>query len=111
LVLRTDCTNVYGEVEIKEDLFCELIKKPLEQAIKLDAACVVANIFKIPKEDKLYQQCIKNIMKLKPKCEKYGMPLMVEPLVLKINNGRYEINDDIEEILPLVRQAVELGVK
>ncbi len=49
-------------------------------------------------------------MKLKPKCQKYGMPLMIEPLVLKIYNDKYEINDDIEEIESLVRQAVELGV-
>ena len=34
------------------------------------------------------------------------MPLMVEPLVMK--NG-YGVDGDVEKIVPLVRQAVELG--
>ena len=34
------------------------------------------------------------------------MPLMVEPLVMKTG---YAVNGDIEKIVPLVRQAVELG--
>jgi DhnA family fructose-bisphosphate aldolase class Ia len=39
------------------------------------------------------------------------MPLMVEPLVMQANNARggYMVDGDINRILPLVRQAVELG--
>lgn len=38
------------------------------------------------------------------------MPLMVEPLVMKFVDGqKYGVNGNINEILPLVRQAVELG--
>ena len=40
------------------------------------------------------------------------MPLMVEPLVMQDNvkaGGGYMVDGDIEKILPLVRQAVELG--
>ncbi len=38
------------------------------------------------------------------------MPLMVEPLVMKQSDkGGYEVNGDIEKIIPIVRQAVELG--
>ncbi|MEI2401206.1 class I fructose-bisphosphate aldolase, partial [Paenibacillus phytohabitans] len=52
-----------------------------------------------------------NVMKLKPECEKYGMPLMVEPLVMLPNekHGGYMVDGDIDKIVPLVRQAVELG--
>src|SRR5258708_37991258 len=39
------------------------------------------------------------------------MPLMVEPLVMQDNTkaGGYMVDGDIDKILPLVRQAVELG--
>ena len=39
------------------------------------------------------------------------MPLMVEPLVMKDNEkaGGYMVDGDLKKIVPLVRQAVELG--
>jgi hypothetical protein len=38
------------------------------------------------------------------------MPLMVEPLVMRFVGGqKYGVNGSLKEILPLVRQAVELG--
>ena len=39
------------------------------------------------------------------------MPLMIEPLVFARNRekGGYMVDGDIEKIVPLVRQAVELG--
>ena len=56
------------------------------------------------------EACIRAVLNAKVDCEKYGMPLMVEPLVMKQSGkGGYEVNGDIEKIIPLVRQAVELG--
>jgi len=54
---------------------------------------------------------VRNVSQLKPKCERYGMPLMVEPLVMQENSrsGGYLVDGDLEKILPLVRQAAELG--
>jgi DhnA family fructose-bisphosphate aldolase class Ia len=37
------------------------------------------------------------------------MPLMVEPLVMRPGEGGYGVDGDVEKIVPLVRQAVELG--
>jgi fructose-bisphosphate aldolase, class I len=39
------------------------------------------------------------------------MPLMIEPLVMRDNAqaGGYMVDGDIDKILPLVRQAIELG--
>jgi fructose-bisphosphate aldolase, class I len=110
LVLRTDIANVYGK-KLPSHLFSQLIENPVEQALALDAACVVVNLFLIPEQPELYHQCIKNICKIKPDCEKYGMPLMVEPLVMLPNEigGGYMVDGDIEKIIPLVRQGVELG--
>jgi fructose-bisphosphate aldolase, class I len=110
LVLRTDIANVYGK-QLPRMLYSHIIQEPLEQALRLDAACVVVNLFNLPDQPEVYSQCIQNIVLLKPQCERYGMPLMIEPLVMKDNKtaGGYMVDGDIDKILPLVRQAVELG--
>jgi fructose-bisphosphate aldolase, class I len=56
-------------------------------------------------------QCIENVLRIKPDCDRYGMPLMIEPLVFRPNEqaGGYMVDGDVRKILPLVRQAVELG--
>lgn len=110
LVLRTDVANVYGNV-LPRALFSRMIEQPVEQALRLDAACVVVNLFRIPEQPEVTDQCIQNILKIKPECDRYGMPLMIEPLVFRPNaqSGGYMVDGDLDKILPLVRQAVELG--
>ena len=110
LVLRTDVANVYGQ-ELPRTLFSRMIEDPVEQALRLDAVCVVVNLFRIPNQPEVGDQCIQNILKIKPACERYGMPLMIEPLVFQANEkaGGYMVDGDVRKILPLVRQAVELG--
>jgi fructose-bisphosphate aldolase, class I len=110
LVLRTDAANVYGKT-LPHFLFSRLIENAVEQAVALDAACVVINLLLLPDQPELYAQCVENICRLKPQCTRYGMPLMVEPLVMQENAkaGGYMVDGDIDKILPLVRQAVELG--
>jgi DhnA family fructose-bisphosphate aldolase class Ia len=110
LVLRTDVANVYG-VELPKYLFSYLIDDAVEQAISIDAAAVVVNLLSLPDQPELYYQCVKNIAHLKPQCERVGMPLIVEPLVMRDNleKGGYMVDGDIDKILPLVRQACELG--
>lgn len=110
LVLRTDIANLYGSA-LPRTLYSRIIHEPLEQALRLDAACVVANLFMLPQQPDVWEQCVQNIMLLKPLCERYGMPLMVEPLVMKAKGaqGGYMVDGDIDKIMPLVRQAIELG--
>lgn len=109
LVLRTDIANVYG-TPLPKALFSEVIDQPVQQAIRLDAACVVVNLLDLPDEPEVYRQCIRNINGLKHACDLASMPLMVEPLVMQDNaKGGYMVDGDLEKILPLVRQAVELG--
>jgi fructose-bisphosphate aldolase, class I len=109
LVLRSDIANVYGKT-LPRSLYSKSISKPVEQAIRLDAACVVVNLFNLPNQPEVYEACIENICNLKLQCERCGMPLMIEPLVMKDNaGGGYMVDGDIDKILPLVRQAIELG--
>jgi DhnA family fructose-bisphosphate aldolase class Ia len=110
LVLRTDVANVYNP-ELHEVLWSRMIEDPVEQALELDAACVVVNLLLLPGQPDLHGQCVENICRLRPKCERFGMPLMIEPLVMQENSraGGYMVDGDLRKILPLVRQARELG--
>ena len=110
LVLRTDVANVYGRA-LPRTLFSRMIEQAVEQALRLDATCVVVNLFQIPEQPEVSDQCIRNIVKLKPECDRYAMPLMIEPLVFQPNAqaGGYMVDGDLNKIMPLVRQAVELG--
>jgi len=110
LVLRTDVANVYG-TQLPRTLFSRMIEEPVLQAVRLDATCVVVNLFRLPEQPEVGDQCIQNILHLKPQCDHYGVPLMIEPLVFKPNAtaGGYQVDGDAQKIIPLVRQAVELG--
>lgn len=110
LVLRTDTANVYG-TQVPEYVFSQMIDDAVEQAVRVDAACVVVNLLMLPNEPELHHQCVENICALKPVCEQYGMPMMVEPLVFQPNEkaGGYMVDGDLKKIVQLVRQAVELG--
>lgn len=110
LVLRTDAANIYG-TELPRFLFSELIDRAVEQAVQLDAVAVCVNLLLLPNQPELHHQCVRNVAQLKTACERYGMPLMVEPLVMLPNEvkGGYMVDGDIGKIMPLVRQAVELG--
>lgn len=110
LVLRTDVANVYGS-QLPRALFSRMIGDAVEQGLRLDATCVVVNLFRIPGEPEVTDQCIQNILRLKPECDRMAMPLMIEPLVFQPNTkaGGYMVDGDLDKILPLVRQAVELG--
>jgi DhnA family fructose-bisphosphate aldolase class Ia len=110
LVLRTDVANVYGK-ELPRFLFSKMIENPVEQALRLDAACVVVNLFSIPEQPEVTAQCVDNILKIKPEADRWNVPLMIEPLVFQPNAqaGGYMVDGDETKIIPLVRQAVELG--
>jgi len=112
LVLRTDVGNLYNAVTHRV-MFNQLVHwdEPIVGALKLDAACVVCNLLSMPGEPDLHRQTTLNAARLRVECEKYGMPLMIEPLVLKPNEARggYQVDGNKKLIVPLVRQARELG--
>lgn len=110
LVLRTDVANVYGK-KLPRKLYSRMIDEPVEQALRLDAVCMCVNLFQIPGEPEVGEECVQNILRLKPVSDRYGMPMMVEPLVFQPNEkaGGYMVDGDEQKIIPLVRQAVELG--
>lgn len=110
LVLRADVANVYGN-PLERYLFSRHFPDAVEQAVRLDAACVVANLLQLPGRPQVLEACIATIMALRAECTRYGMPLMIEPLVMADNTvaGGYMVDGDTRKIVALVRQARELG--
>ena len=109
LVVRADAMNVYT-VPTPKQVFCKFIDEAVEQAVALDAAAIVVNLFWLPEQPDLHRQCVENIVRFKPRCERYGMPLMVEPMVLiPDDKGGFKTNSDIRKTVALARLAVELG--
>ncbi|NUJ89257.1 aldolase [Plantibacter sp. MCCC 1A11337] len=110
LVLRTDVANVYGN-PLDSILYSHHVPHAIEEAVRLDAVAVCVNLMQIPEHPEVREANIRSIMALRREATRYGMPLMIEPLVMQDNTtaGGYQVDGDIEKIVTLVRQAVELG--
>jgi class I fructose-bisphosphate aldolase len=110
LSVRVDPTNLYNTPTPKH-VFCHLLDNAVEQAVALDAASIVVNLLLASDQPDLYHQCLANICRVKPQCERYGMPLTVEPLVMLRDKrgGGYKLDPDFSKTVSLARQAVELG--
>ncbi len=109
LVLRADIANVYG-APLPNQLFSLLLDGVVERALALDAAAIVVNLLDLPDQPDLYRQTVDNVSRLGVACDRYGMPLIVEPLVMKMGQGeRYAVDGDVAKVVSLVRQARELG--
>lgn len=108
LVLRIDVTNAY-EPEPPSEPFSILVDDAIGLAVRLDAACVCVNLLDAPGQGELRRQCLQNIAAARAACERAGMPLMVEPLVLDPGTGGYADVGDADRVVPLVRQAAEMG--
>jgi fructose-bisphosphate aldolase, class I len=112
LVMRTDMGNPYNKVAHKVMWsLMQNAEEPILAALQMDAACVVINLFMLPDEPDLFRQCVKNISKIRNECEKYHMPLMIEPLVMQSNSerGGYMVDGNTEDIVTLTRLAREMG--
>lgn len=111
LVLRTDVANVYGN-PLDEHIFSHHVPHAIEEAVRLDAVAVCANLMQLPGRPEIREANIVSIMRLRREATQFGMPLMIEPLVMQDNakaGGGYMVDGDIDRIVVLVRQAAELG--
>ncbi|ASY57823.1 class I fructose-bisphosphate aldolase [Sinorhizobium sp. CCBAU 05631] len=112
LVMRIDMGNPYNRIRHR-DMWAVLQNEaePLIGALQMDAACVVVNLFMLPDEPDLFRQCVQNISRVRAHCEEYGMPLMIEPLVMQpvTERGGYMVDGDADKIVTLTRLAREMG--
>ena len=110
LVMRIDMGNPYNATAHR--VMWALLQNehdPVLPAVQRDAACVVVNLFMLPNEPDLFRQCVQNIARVRADCDRYGMPLMIEPLVMRPHSeqGGYMVDGDAEKIVTLVRLARE----
>ncbi|RVM24033.1 class I fructose-bisphosphate aldolase [Sinorhizobium meliloti] len=112
LVMRVDMGNPYNRIRHR-DMWAVLQNEaePLIGALAMDAACVVVNLFMLPDEPDLFRQCVQNIARVRADCDKYRMPLMIEPLVMQpvTEHGGYMVDGDADKIVTLTRLAREMG--
>lgn len=111
LVLRTDVANVYGN-PLDAHIFSHHLPHAIEEAVRLDAVAVCANLMHLPGRPEIREANIQSIMALREQATRFGMPLMIEPLVMQDNvkaGGGYMVDGDTDKIVTLVRQAKELG--
>lgn len=109
LVLRSDVANVYGS-PLDSHIFSHHVPHAIEEAVRLDAVAVCANLMQLPGRSDIREANILSIMALREQATRWGMPLMIEPLVMQDNSkGGYLVDGDTDKIVTLVRQAKELG--
>jgi fructose-bisphosphate aldolase, class I len=111
LVLRSDVANVYGN-PLDEHLFSHHLPNAIEEAVRLDAVAICANLMQLPGRPEVREANIRSIMALRVEATRYAMPLMIESLVMRDNaaaGGGYLVDGDTDKIMTLVRQARELG--
>lgn len=112
LVMRIDMGNPYNSTRHRT-MWSQLqnYRDPIIGALEMDAACVVVNLFMLPDEPELFRQCVENISRVRADCHRFGMPLMIEPLVMLPNDvrGGYQVDGDAEKIVTLARLASEMG--
>jgi len=111
LVLRSDVANVYGN-PLDSHLFSHHVPHAIDEAVRLDAVAVCVNLLHLPGHPEIREASIRSIMALREQATRYGMPLMVEPLVMQDNvkaGGGYLVDGDTTKVVTLVRQAAELG--
>lgn len=112
LVMRVDMGNPYNALRHRA-MWAVLQNHddPVLPAVQMDAACAVVNLFMLPDEPELFRQCVANIARVRADCDRYGLPLMIEPLVMAphAERGGYMVDGDADKIVTLVRLAREMG--
>lgn len=109
LVVRLDMTNAYAAAA-GDDLFSLRVADGIERAQALGASAAVVNLLRSSSSVSLYRDCLEIVNQTVAEAKRQGLPLIVEPLVLEDSGPiRYSSVTNLEAILPLVRQAAELG--
>ncbi|MCS7223251.1 MAG: class I fructose-bisphosphate aldolase [Armatimonadetes bacterium] len=104
-VLRVDATNIWrSRPEPKEGYRVPVCT--VEDAVRMDAEAVVAFFFVGYETDNQEGENLTTLGMLASECEDWGMPLIIEPLV--IEKGAHAVRDP-ERIRLAVRIACEVG--
>ncbi len=109
LMMRADTANFYNDVLPSSKLFCEAYEEAVEMAVRLDAACILLNLLQVDDYPEMLNQCVRNILRLKNICDRYGMPMGIEPLSFKRSKDGMVGDGSPARVVTLARMAAELG--
>jgi len=109
LMLRVDPANFYNNALPISNLHCRVFDNAVEIAVRLDAACILMNLLQIDEHPEMLNQCVENILRVKNDCDRFGMPLGIEPLSFKKTSNGYVGDGDPKRVTTLARMAAELG--
>jgi class I fructose-bisphosphate aldolase len=109
LMLRVDPANFYSDTVPTGHLQCRVFDNAVELALRLDAACILLNLLQIEDHPEMLNQCVQNVLRVKSDCERYGMPLGLEPLSFKKTKDGYVGDENPDRVVTLARVAAELG--
>ena len=109
LMLRVDPANFYSDTVPTGHLQCRVFDNAVELALRLDAACILLNLLQIDDHPEMLNQCVENVLRVKSDCERYGMPLGLEPLSFKKTKDGYAGDENPDRVVTLARMAAELG--
>ncbi|MBD0417415.1 class I fructose-bisphosphate aldolase [Oryzicola mucosus] len=109
LLLRVDPANFYNTIAPVSRLHCRAYDNAVEIALRLDAACILLNLLQIDDHPEMLNQCVENILRVKNDCDRYGMPMAIEPLSFKTSRDGYIGDGNPQRVTTLARMAAELG--
>jgi class I fructose-bisphosphate aldolase len=109
LLLRVDPANFYNTIAPVSRLHCRVYDNAVEIALRLDAACILLNLLQIDDHPEMLNQCVENILRVKNDCDRYGMPMAIEPLSFKSSKDGYVGDGNPQRVTTLARMAAELG--
>lgn len=106
IILRLDWTNLFRNV-LRPENGLETTIASVEDAVGYGADAVIAFLFVGYEKDETEAANIQNISKIARKCEKYGIPLVIESMA---RGGKAKGNELNPEYVKLhVRMAAEIG--
>lgn len=109
LMLRVDPANFYNTELPVSHLHCRVFDNAVEIALRLDAACILLNLLDIDGHPEMLNQCVENVLRVKSDCDRYGMPLGIEPLSFRKTADGYVGDGNPQRVTTLARMAAELG--
>ena len=109
LIVRVDVTNAYQR-PTPQYIFDRVFADASTIALRADAAAVIVNLLSVPGHPEATSESVAAVLAIRNACEMYAIPLIVEVMVLRPEaDGTLRPGARLEELIGLVRLAVELG--
>lgn len=108
LILRAD-VNDYWLGNFDGPFSSSPLAGAVEDAVRLDAACVVTILLRSSSDPSLQTACLRTADRIRSDCDRYAMPVMIEAVAFDDRDGQLVPDYSVETMATLAWQAAELG--